>query len=55
MCHAVSIIEFYEKVGGFRVLPVLNVHWYHEMAKKEGMRDPAVEDMFRLITRYMGT
>ena len=56
LAHAVSIVEFWEKIGGFRVLPLINVHWWHDMAKKKKqLRDLALADLARLIVKYRGS
>ena len=62
VCHAVTIVEFFEKMcgspeygGGFVILPIINMHWWYKMAKsKKQMRDLALADLVRLIKRYRG-
>ena len=63
VCHVVTIVEFFEKMGsslelggGFVILPIINMHWWYKMAKGEQKeaRDHALADLVRLIIKYSG-
>ena len=60
--HVVTIVEFYEKLGGsakygggFVILPIINIDWWYELAtSKKQLRKLALADLVRLIRKYRG-